>query len=425
MQFIDEATIAIAAGNGGDGIVAWRREKYVPKGGPAGGDGGRGGDVVLIADPELGTLVDFRFKKQFSAESGKPGSTSNKSGKAGDELVIRVPVGTLVTRTTIDGEGNRATPRLFADLSTPNERLRVARGGRGGQGNQHFATAARQAPHFAYNGEPGERCELRLELKLLADAGLIGLPNAGKSTLLSVVSAARPKVADYPFTTLEPQLGVVRVADFESFVMVDVPGLIEGAHQGAGLGDRFLRHVERTRVLIHLVDGAKPLDDVLADKATIESELRAWNAALLDRPVLVVITKIDLPEARATFDALRTQIDGLRAVSAATGEGVQDLVYAAWNMIRATPPPAAAQPEPALIDLAADEPFAISVEQGVYVVSGDRVERLARMTDFDNDEALARFEHVLAKMGVDKRLRELGVHEGDTVRIAGVEFDYS
>ena len=425
MQFIDEATIAIAAGNGGDGIVAWRREKYVPKGGPAGGDGGRGGDVVLIADPELGTLVDFRFKKQFSAESGKPGSTSNKSGKAGDELVIRVPVGTLVTRTTIDGEGNRATPRLFADLSTPNERLRVARGGRGGQGNQHFATAARQAPHFAYNGEPGERCELRLELKLLADAGLIGLPNAGKSTLLSVVSAARPKVADYPFTTLEPQLGVVRVADFESFVMVDVPGLIEGAHQGAGLGDRFLRHVERTRVLIHLIDGAKPLDEVLADKATIESELRAWNTALLDRPVLVVITKIDLPEARATYEALRAQIDGLRAVSAATGEGVQDLVYAVWNLIRATPPPAAAQPEPAQIDLAADEPFAISVEQGVYVVSGDRVERLARMTDFDNDEALARFEHVLAKMGVDKRLRELGVHEGDTVRIAGVEFDYS
>ncbi len=425
MQFIDEATITIAAGNGGDGVVAWRREKYVPKGGPAGGDGGRGGDVVLLADPELGTLVDFRFKKQFSAESGKPGSTSNKSGKAGDELVIRVPVGTLVTRAAVDSEGTRAAPRLFADLSEPNQRLRVARGGRGGQGNQHFATAARQAPHFAYNGEPGERCELRLELKLLADAGLVGLPNAGKSTLLSVVSAARPKVADYPFTTLEPQLGVVRVADFESFVMVDVPGLIEGAHQGAGLGDRFLRHVERTRVLIHLIDGAKPLDDVLADQATIEAELRAWNAALLDRPIIVVITKIDLPDARATYEALRPRIEGLRAISAATGEGVQELVYASWNLIRAAPPPPVVKPEPALIELSADEPFAINVEQGVYVVSGDRVERLARMTDFDNDEALARFEHVLAKMGVDKRLRELGVHEGDTVRIAGVEFDYS
>jgi len=425
MQFIDEASITIAAGNGGDGIVAWRREKYVPKGGPAGGDGGRGGDVVLVADPELGTLVDFRFKKQFAAEAGRAGSQNNKSGKAGDELVIRVPVGTLVTRTALDAEGNKGVSRLFADLSTPNERLRVARGGRGGQGNQHFATAARQAPHFAYNGEPGERCELRLELKLLADAGLIGLPNAGKSTLLSVVSAARPKVADYPFTTLEPQLGVVRVADFESFVMVDVPGLIEGAHEGAGLGDRFLRHVERTRVLVHLIDGAKPIDEVLADKATIENELRAWNAELLNRPVLVVITKIDLPDARATFETLRTQIEGLRAVSAATGEGVQDLIYAAWALIRATPLPPVSEPEPAQIQLTADEPFAIHVEQGVYVVSGDRVERLARMTDFDNDEALARFEHVLAKMGVDKRLRELGVHEGDTVRIAGVEFDYS
>jgi len=425
MQFIDEANITVAAGNGGDGIVAWRREKYVPKGGPAGGDGGRGGDVVLVADPELGTLVDFRFKKQFAAEGGKAGSQNNKSGKAGDELVIRVPVGTLVTRTSVDGEGNKGVPRLFADLSTPQERLRVAKGGRGGQGNQHFATAARQAPHFAYNGEPGERCELRLELKLLADAGLIGLPNAGKSTLLSVVSAARPKVADYPFTTLEPQLGVVRVADFESFVMVDVPGLIEGAHEGAGLGDRFLRHVERTRVLIHLIDGAKPLDEVLADKATIENELQAWNSSLLDRPVIVVITKIDLPDARATFETLREQIDGLRAISAATGEGVQELIYAAWGLIRAMPAPPVAQPEPAQIQLTADEPFAISVEQGVYVVSGDRVERLASMTNFDNDEALARFEQILAKMGVDKRLRELGVHEGDTVRIAGVEFDYS
>ncbi len=425
MQFIDEATIGVAAGNGGDGIVAWRREKYVPKGGPAGGDGGRGGDVVLLADPELGTLVDFRFKKQFGAESGKPGSSSNKSGKAGDDLVIRVPVGTLVTRTELDPEGNRGHARLFADMSAPFERVRVAKGGRGGLGNQHFATAARQAPRFAEKGAPGERCELRLELKLLADAGLIGLPNAGKSTLLSVVSAARPKIADYPFTTLEPQLGVVRVADFESFVMVDVPGLIEGAHQGAGLGDRFLRHVERTRVLVHLIAGDTPPDAALADKETIEHELRAWNAALLDRPVIVVITKLDLPEARETFEALRERIPGLRGISAATGEGVRELIYATWETIRATPMPEVAQPEPAQIELTADEPFEIRVDDGVYVISGERVERLARMTDFDSDEALARFEQVLAKMGVEKKLRELGVHEGDTVRIAGVEFDYS
>jgi GTP-binding protein len=425
VQFIDEAVINVSAGNGGDGIVAWRREKYVPKGGPAGGDGGRGGDVVLVADPELGTLVDFRFKKQFGAESGKNGGQNNKAGPAGKELVIRVPVGTLVTRTAFDPEGARGHSRLFADLSTPHERVRVAKGGRGGQGNQHFATAARQAPHFAYNGEPGEKCELKLELKLLADAGVIGLPNAGKSTLLSVVSAARPKIADYPFTTLEPQLGVVRVADFESFVMVDVPGLIEGAHEGAGLGDRFLRHVERTRVLVHLIDGAKTPDEALADKATIEAELRAWNEALLDRPVIVVITKLDLPDARATFEALRDTIDGLRGISAATGEGVRELIYATWETIKSTPVPEVAQPEPAQIELTADEPFAIEMDDGVYVVSGDRVERLARMTDFDNDEALARFEQILAKMGVDKKLRELGVTEGDTVRIAGVEFDYS
>jgi len=425
MQFIDEAAIAVDAGDGGDGIVAWRREKYVPKGGPAGGDGGRGGDVVLLADPELGTLVDFRFKKQFAAESGKAGSTSNKSGKAGEELVIRVPVGTLVTRTELDADGARGHGRLMADLSEPYRRVRVAKGGRGGLGNQHFATAARQAPRFAYNGEPGERCELKLELKLLADAGVIGLPNAGKSTLLSVVSAARPKIADYPFTTLEPQLGVVRVAEFESFVMVDVPGLIEGAHAGAGLGDRFLRHVERTRVLVHLMDGAKPIDDVLSEKATIEAELRAWNPALLDRSIVPVITKLDLPDAQAAFETLREQIPGLRGISAATGEGVRELIYAVWETIRATPTPPIARLEPAQIELAADEPFEIRVENGIYVVSGERVERLASMTDFDSDEALARFEQILAKMGVDKKLRELGVHEGDTVRIAGVEFDYS
>ena len=280
----------------------------------------------------------------------------------------------------------------------------MAKGGRGGLGNQHFATAARQAPRFAYNGEPGEKCELKLELKLLADAGIIGLPNAGKSTLLSVVSAARPKIADYPFTTLDPQLGVVRVADFESFVMVDVPGLIEGAHLGAGLGDQFLRHVERTRVLIHLIAGDKDPADVLTDKATIEAELRAWNPALLERPTIVAITKLDLPEAQATYAELQGRIANLRGISAATGAGVQELVYEVWQTIRATPLPAVAEPEPAQIQLVADEPFEIRVETGVYIVSGERVERLAQMTDFDNDEALARFEQILAKMGVDKRL---------------------
>jgi len=421
MQFIDEVTIAVGGGRGGDGIVAWRREKYVPKGGPAGGDGGRGGDVVLEATPELSTLIDFRFKKQFVAEAGKPGSTSNKSGRGALDLVVPVPVGTLVYRIEEDGG-----EFLLADLSVPGERIRVAKGGRGGLGNQHFATSARQAPRFAEKGEPADGCSLRLELKLLADCGVVGLPNAGKSTLLSVASAARPKIADYPFTTLEPQLGVVRLAPEESFVMVDVPGLIEGAHAGSGLGDRFLRHIERTRVLIHLMDGASPAERVLADRAAIENELRLWNPALLDRPIIPVLSKLDLPEARERFEELRPQIEGLRAISAVTGEGVRDLLYAAFRAIASAPKVEIAEPDTPRFVLTPQEAFAIERDpDGAFVVTGDRVERLAAMTDFDTDEGLGRFEAILAKMGVDKRLRELGAQDGDTVRIAGHEFDYS
>ena len=421
MQFIDEATIAVAGGAGGDGIVAWRREKYVPKGGPAGGDGGRGGDVILEATPELSTLIEFRFKKQFSAEAGKAGSTSNKSGRSAEDLIVPVPVGTLVYQLEADDR-----ELLLGDLSVPGERIRVAKGGRGGLGNQHFATSKRQAPRFAEKGEPSESHVLRLELKLLADCGIVGLPNAGKSTLLSVASAARPKIADYPFTTLEPQLGVVRLGPEESFVLVDVPGLIEGAHAGSGLGDRFLRHIERTRVLVHLMDGARPAAEILADKATIENELRLWNPALLERPILPVLSKLDLPEARERLEELRGTIDGLRGISAVTGEGVRDLLFAAYRTILETPVPEVAAPEVPRFVLTPHEPFAIALDaDGAYVVSGERVERLAAMTDFDSDEGLGRFEAILAKMGVEKRLREMGATQGDTVRIAGHEFDYS
>jgi GTP-binding protein len=420
VQFIDEATITVSGGRGGDGVVAWRREKYVPKGGPAGGDGGHGGDVFLEARPELGTLIDFRFKKHFAAEAGKAGSTANKSGRSAPDLVIHVPAGTLAYR--IDADGGE---HLIADLGADGVRVRVARGGRGGLGNQHFATSTRQAPRFAEKGEPPESCALRLELKLIADCGIIGLPNAGKSTLLSAVSAARPKIADYPFTTLEPQLGVVRIGVDESFVMVDVPGLIEGAHAGAGLGDRFLRHVERTRVLIHLMDGARPRDDILRDKAAIERELTAWNPALSTRPTLPVLSKLDLPEARQRFDELRDDIPGLRGISAVTGEGVQELLYGAWRTIQEAPPSAVAAVEVPRFVLTPADPFEIVIEDGVFVVRGERIERLAAMTDFDNDESLGRFESVLARLGVDRRLRELGARDGDTVRIAGNEFDFS
>ncbi len=420
MQFIDEASIAVAAGNGGDGLVAWRREKYIPKGGPAGGDGGHGGTVYLEATSELSTLVEFRFKRSFAADSGKPGGTSNKSGKSGADLVIQVPVGTIVYRTIED------EPEAFlTDLRTAGERVVVAKGGRGGLGNQHFATSTRQAPRFAEKGEPGERCSLRLELRLLADCGIVGLPNAGKSTLLSVVSAARPKIADYPFTTLEPQLGVVRVSDEESFVMVDVPGLIEGAHSGAGLGDQFLRHVERTRVLVHLIDGNKPLEEILADKAVIEHELEAWNAGLTRKPTILVISKIDIPQAAERLEEVRSLFPEARGISSATNAGVQDLVYAAWREIQNAPLPEVVKPPPAHIVLKPNEPFSIHREKDVFVITGERVERLAAMTNFDSDEGLARFEQILAKMGVEKKLREMGAQEGDTVRIAHFEFTYS
>jgi GTP-binding protein len=421
VQFIDEASITIAAGNGGDGLVAWRREKYIPKGGPAGGDGGHGGSVYLEASAELSTLVEFRYKRQFSADSGKPGGTSNKSGRSGEDLVIPVPVGTLVYRRAEDEEGEA----FLTDLHAAGERVLVAKGGRGGLGNQHFATSTRQAPRFAEKGEPGERYTLRLELRLLADCGIVGLPNAGKSTLLSVVSAARPKIADYPFTTLEPQLGVVRVSDEESFVMVDVPGLIEGAHLGAGLGDQFLRHVERTRVLLHLLDGAKTLDDLLHDKKIIEDELAAWNPQLPQKPTLLVVSKLDLPDAQERLAQLRERFVGIRGISSATGEGVQDLIYAAWSAIRQAPVPEIVTPEPAMIHLRPSEPFSIHKQEETFIITGERVERLAAMTNFDSDEGLARFEQILAKMGVDKKLRELGAVEGDTVRIGPYEFTYS
>ena len=421
MQFIDEATITVAAGNGGDGIVAWRREKYVDKGGPAGGDGGVGGSVFIEATSDLSTLVEFRFKRQFAAQAGKHGGQSNKSGRSSENLIIPVPVGTIVYRTF---EGKSET--FLADLSQPGDRVQVAKGGRGGLGNQHFATSTRQAPHISYNGIPGEHCTVRLELRLLADCGVIGVPNAGKSTLLSVVTAAKPKIADYPFTTIEPQLGVVRVSDEESFFMVDVPGLIEGAHEGAGLGDQFLKHVERTRALVHLLDGGKPLEEMLHDKETIERELGAWNPKLLEKPTLLVVSKLDLPDAQERLAEMQERFPETRGISSATRQGVQELVYAIWQTIKDAPLPEIVTPPPAVIELVPKDAFTIEREKdGTIVISGERIDRLAAVTDFDSDEGLARFERTLAKMGVEKKLREMGAVEGDTVRIGYYEFTYS
>ncbi len=283
----------------------------------------------------------------------------------------------------------------------------------------------RQAPHFAENGAPGERCTLRFELKLLADCAVVGVPNAGKSTLLSVVSAARPKIAEYPFTTIEPQLGVVRVSDESSFVMVDVPGLIEGAHEGAGLGDRFLRHAERTRVVLELIDGAKPLDVLLREKATIEGELRSWHGPLLEKPLLLCVSKLDLPQARDTLAALRERFAHVAGISAVTGEGITELVYAVARAIEDAPPPARVEPV-ARIELVPRDAFSVERDRdGSFLVRGERVERLAATTNFDSDEALARLQRALERIGVERRLKEMGARSGDTVRIGTYEFTYS
>ena len=338
MKFIDEVSITVSAGNGGDGIVAWRREKYVDMGGPAGGDGGAGGTVSVEATTALSTLVEFRFKRHFAAENGKAGGGARKSGPSGKDLIIPVPVGTLVYRAA---EGQ--SEAFLADLAEPGARVVVAKGGRGGLGNQHFATAKRQAPHFAEKGEPAESCTLRLELRLLADAGIVGVPNAGKSTLLSVISAARPKIADYPFTTLHPNLGVVRVAPEQSFVVADIPGLIEGASEGAGLGHQFLRHLQRTRLLLHIVDLA-PFDDSVdpaAQAKAIVAELKKYDPELHAKPRWLVLNKLDMVPAEERAARVKDFVKRLRwegpvfEISALAREGLQPMLRAIYEHVAA------------------------------------------------------------------------------------------
>jgi GTP-binding protein len=331
MQFIDECTIDVRAGNGGDGKAAFRREPNVPRGGPAGGDGGNGGSVILVADAQLGTLLDLRYQKHYRAKHGEPGADRDKYGASADDVVVRVPVGTVVH----DIDSNEP----LADLSTVGQRYVAAQGGKGGRGNIHFATSTNQAPTKAEPGELGQERRLRLELKLLADAGLIGYPNAGKSTFISAVSRARPKIADYPFTTLVPNLGVVGLSGGRSFVLADIPGLIEGASEGHGLGHRFLRHVERTRVLLHLIEvSPEPGRDPLHDYDVINRELQRYSPELAERPQIVALSKRDLTETREALDSWREQFAArgvtLHGVSAATGEGVQDLLEALWKIVR-------------------------------------------------------------------------------------------
>ena len=418
-MFVDRARVVVEGGRGGKGAISFRREAHVPRGGPDGGDGGRGGDVVLVADAALSTLADFRYRQRFRAESGASGAGRKRHGKSGDELRISVPVGTVVKA----GEGE-----IVADLAAPGARVVIARGGAGGLGNAHFATSTRRAPRIAEDGEPGEAREIELELKVLADIGLVGLPNAGKSTLLAALTRARPKIAPYPFTTLSPNLGVASIGD-RDVVIADIPGLIEGAHRGAGLGEEFLRHVERARVLIHVVDASR--ETAAADARVVESELTAYGHGLAGKPQVYALNKIDLAGASERAAAIGPELPRVDAptfaVSAVTGEGCRELVDATVALLAQMPVPVATGEtvaERRITHRGRARDWEVRRDGDTYEVRGSRLERLARGIDWESPDALTYFQHLLTTLGVDRELRRQGVREGDTVKVGAVELEW-
>ncbi len=432
MQFVDQVDICVKAGDGGNGIVAFRREKYVPRGGPSGGNGGRGGNVIIKADSSLNTLVDLRYKKHYKAERGGDGGPNDRHGKNGEDLVLRVPVGTLVSVLRVKQLPEESEWQVIADLTHDGQECIVAKGGAGGRGNASFATSTHQTPKFAEKGEPTDETEVRLELKLLADVGLVGYPSVGKSTLISKISAAKPKIADYPFTTLVPNLGVVKV-DMSSFVVADMPGLIEGAHEGAGLGHQFLRHIERTRFLVHMIDvsgltGRDPMHDFDA----INDELRLHSEKLAALPQIVALNKADMPDAQAIIAKLRPCLEerGLEVfeISALTGTGLQPLLYRIAAKLEELPREEEAPVEEVVrftVEPSEETWDARKIGDRMYEVEGRAVEMLVRRTDLGNEYALRRMHKQLDKMGVIKRLKALGVEEGDSVCIHGIEFEFT
>lgn len=427
-MFVDQVKIFLKAGDGGNGITAYRREKYVPFGGPAGGDGGRGASVIFEVDEGLRTLMDFRFQRHFKAKKGENGQSSNMHGKNAEDLVLKVPPGTIVK--------NVETEQTLADLVEHGQRATIAKGGRGGRGNSRFATPKNPAPDFSENGEPGEELEVTLELKLLADVGLVGFPSVGKSTLLSIVSKAKPKIGAYHFTTIQPNLGVVTTPDQRSFVMADLPGLIEGASEGVGLGHQFLRHVERTKVIVHVIDmsgmeGRDPYEDYL----TINKEMCAYEEKLKKRPQIIVANKMDMPESQDQLELFKEQLEEAHTIipiSAYTRENIDQLLYTIANTLESVKD----------VDFNVEEEapginrvvykhtpsvdkFTISRDDdGTYVVSGNAIERLFKMTDFNSEPAIRRFARQMRSMGIDDALRERGAENGDIVRILGGEFEF-
>ncbi|MBM7660669.1 GTP-binding protein [Bacillus mesophilus] len=426
-MFVDQVRIYVKGGDGGNGIVAYRREKYIPLGGPAGGDGGKGADVIFQVEEGLRTLMDFRFKKHFKANRGEHGMSKNQHGKNAEPLIVKVPPGTVV----IDED----TQNVIADLVQHGQRAVIAKGGRGGRGNSRFASPTNPAPEIAENGEPGQERNVTLELKVLADVGLVGFPSVGKSTLLSVVSAAKPKIGEYHFTTIVPNLGVVQTEDGRSFVMADLPGLIEGAHQGVGLGHQFLRHIERTRVIVHVIDMAATEErDPYEDYVTINAELKEYNLRLTERPQIIVANKMDMPGAEENLQAFKEKLDEdiqIFPISAVTRKGTKELLFAVADLLDQT------EEFPLYVEEdttdtrvvykheADPRKFFISrADDGAYVLTGAEIEKLFKMTDFSRDESIKRFARQLRTMGVDDELRERGAKDGDTIRLLEFEFEF-
>ncbi|MBJ8325347.1 GTPase ObgE [Streptococcus pacificus] len=432
-MFLDTAKIQVKAGRGGDGMVAFRREKYVPNGGPWGGDGGRGGNVIFVVDEGLRTLMDFRYNRHFKAKPGENGMSKGMHGKGAEDLYVSVPQGTTIK----DAE----TGKVISDLVEHGQEFIVARGGRGGRGNIRFATPRNPAPEISENGEPGEERELELELKILADVGLVGFPSVGKSTLLSVVSAAKPKIGAYHFTTIVPNIGMVRTKSGESFAMADLPGLIEGAHQGVGLGTQFLRHIERTRVILHVIDmsgseGRDPYEDYLA----INKELESYNLRLMERPQIIVANKMDMPESQANLKVFKEklqenydefdQVPMVFAVSGIAHQGLEALLDATAELLSKTESFPLYE-ESQMLDEAyygfdeEEKAFSISRDDdATWVLSGDKIEKLFVMTNMERDESIMKFARQLRGLGVDQALRERGAKDGDIVRIGSFEFEF-
>jgi len=419
-MFIDQITIMVASGKGGDGAVHFRREKYVPRGGPDGGDGGRGGDIILVVSRHLNTLFPFQHRRIFRADSGRPGGGNNKTGRSAEDLLVEVPPGTII----YDDD----TGQVIGDLVEEGQQLVVCRGGRGGRGNTRFANSRNQAPRIGERGEPGEERNLRLELKLIADIGIVGVPNAGKSTFLSAVTNAEPKIASYPFTTLQPNLGVANLDEDNTLVLADIPGLIEGAHQGIGLGHDFLRHIQRTRVLIHLLDGLS--EDPLADYAQINTELALFDDDLANKPQVVALNKADLPFVRDLWTEYEQQFKehGIKQpmlISAVSGDNVRKLLYRAAQLLAETPEPTPVAEMPVYRHETDPNEFSISREDdGGYRVSGVAIQRAAAMTYWEYDQSVRRFQRILETLGIDKALRDAGVTQGDTVYIGDFQLEW-